>query len=149
MANEKNRRHKRNKAKKEMAFINTKASFIAGIVVIITVINDVVGLIITIPFWVDLIEAIVCILLLFLFIGTKKYDNLLKTKGVEKFGDFLTVIGSFIFLLEKGALSVASKEELELSIYNDKLSILIVFVVFGIAIIVGSFSLLIHEYPDE
>jgi len=31
----------------------------------------------------------------------------------------------------------------------DKLSILIVFVVFGTAIIVGSFSLLIHEYPDE
>ena len=59
------------------------------------------------------------------------------------------IIGPFIFLLEKGALSVVSKEELELSLYNDKFSKLIVLAVFGIAIIVGSFSLLIHEYPDE
>lgn len=41
MSNTRNKTHK----KKEMAFENTKASFVAGIVVIITMLNDTIDVI--------------------------------------------------------------------------------------------------------
>jgi hypothetical protein len=49
MSNTRNKTHKKNKRKKEMAFENTKDSFVAGIVVIITILNDAIGLLISIP----------------------------------------------------------------------------------------------------
>lgn len=44
MSNTRNKTHKKNIRKKKMAFENTKASFVAGIVVIITILNDTIGL---------------------------------------------------------------------------------------------------------
>ena len=45
MSNTRNKTHKNNIRKKKMAFENTKASFVAGIVVIITMLNDTIDVI--------------------------------------------------------------------------------------------------------
>lgn len=104
MSNTRNKTHKNNIRKKKMAFENTKASFVAGIVVIITMLNDTMGLLISISRMVEWIEVVICLLLFYLALGTKKLNHILNRIGVEKFGSFLTVYSVIIFLLEKHLL---------------------------------------------
>ncbi len=59
-----------------MEFDNTKAAFVAGIVVIITVLNDTVGLLVSIPFWVEAVEVVICCLMLCITFATNKMDTL-------------------------------------------------------------------------
>ena len=151
MANEKNRRHKRNKNKKRMDFENTKATFVAGSVVILTVINDTVGLLMSIPFWVEFIEVLICWLLFYLALATNKMDNLFnKNKtGVEKFGGFLTVYSIVIFLLERILLRAVADEVITISIFSNKLFTFITFLSLAIVGIGGAIYLLFCKYPKD
>ena len=65
MSNARNKTHKRNIRKKKMAFENTKASFVAGIVVVIAILNDAIGLLISIPRMVEYMEIAICLLLFY------------------------------------------------------------------------------------
>ena len=49
MSKERNQTKKKNRIKKQISFFNSKASFVAGISVILVCVNDVVGLIVDIP----------------------------------------------------------------------------------------------------
>ena len=149
MTDEKNRRHKRNRNKKRMEFENTKASFVSGIVVLITVLNDTVGLLANIPFWIELMEVLICLLLFYLALGTTKMDKLLNKTGVEQFGSFLTVYSILIILLEKLLLRAASEEMLSISVLNDKLFTFIVFLALSITGIYGAIYLLVYKYPKN
>ena len=151
MANEKNRRHKRNKNKKRMDFENTKATFVAGSVVILTVINDTVGLLMSIPFWVEFIEVLICWLLFYLALATNKMDNLFnKNKtGVEKFGGFLTVYSIVIFLLERILLRAVADEVITISIFSNKLFTFITFLSLTVVGIGGAIYLLFCKYPKD
>lgn len=103
MASEKNRRHKMNRKKKEFAFENTKASFVAGIAVIIAAIEDVTERFVPISPCIKLVEVLICLVLFCLTLGTDKMDKWLNKNilGVEKFGDILTVFSVVLFMVER------------------------------------------------
>lgn len=149
MANTRNKTHKKNKRKKEMAFENTKASFVAGIIVIITIINDAIGLLISIPRTVEWLEVAICLLLFYLALGTKKLNHILNRIGVEKFGSFLTVYSVIIFLLEKTIISEMANIELVISITNEKFQAFIMFPLLGFVGIGGAIYLLLCKYPKD
>ena len=151
MSNEKNKRHKRNRNKKRMAFYNTKAAFVAGIVVIITVLNDAVGLIVSIPFWIEAVEVGICWLMFYIALATDKMDTLLRKniEGVERFGSFLTVYSIVIFLLEKILLRNVAEKVITPSIFDDKLFVFITFLSLAIVGIGGAVYLLVYKYPKE
>ena len=134
-----------------MDFENTKATFVAGSVVILTVINDTVGLLISIPFWVEFIEVLICWLLFYLALATNKMDNLFnKNKtGVEKFGGFLTVYSIVIFLLERILLRAVADEVITISIFSNKLFTFITFLSLAIVGIGGAIYLLFCKYPKD
>lgn len=149
MSNTRNKTHKKNIRKKKMAFENTKASFVAGIVVIITILNDTIGLLISIPCIVEWIEVVICLLLFCLALGTKKLNHILNRIGVEKFGSFLTVYSVIIFLFEKTLISQMANIELVISLSNEKLQVFIIFLIVGLAIIGGAIYLLLRKYSKD
>lgn len=149
MSRERNRTHKKNKRKKEMGFENTKASFVAGIVILITVFNDLLGLLSSIPRYVEMIEVAICLLLFLLSLGTKKLNHILDTIGVEKFGSFLTVYSIVIFLLEKILIDEVADVEFKISLTNEKLHVFIIFLSLGIVGVGGAIYLLLYKYPKD
>lgn len=54
-----------------MAFENTKASFVAGIVVVITILNDAISLLISISRMVEWMKVAICLLLVYRVLGKK------------------------------------------------------------------------------
>lgn len=132
-----------------MAFENTKASFVAGIVVIITMLNDTIGLLLSIPRMVEWIEVAICLLLFYLALETKKLNQILNRIGVEKFGSFLTIYSVIIFLLEKTLISQMSNIKLVISLSNEKFQVFIVFLLLGLAGIGGAIYLLLYKYPKD
>lgn len=149
MSNTRNKTHKKNKRKKEMAFENTKASFVAGIVVVITIINDAIGLLISIPRMVEWVEVAICLLLFYLALGTQKLNHIMNRNGVENFGSFLTVYSVIIFLLEKMIISEVANKELTISLTNEKFQAFIIFLLLGFVGIGGAIYLLLCKYPKD
>ncbi len=149
MSNTRNKTHKKNIRKKKMAFENTKASFVAGIVVIITIFNGTMGLIISIPRMVEWIEVAICLLLFYLALGTKKLNHILNRIGVEKFGSFLTVYSVIIFLLEKTLISQMANIKLVIPLSNEKFNVFIIFLPLGLAGIGGAIYLLLCKYSKD
>lgn len=149
MSNTRNKTHKKNIRKKKMAFENTKASFVAGIVVIITILNDTIGLLISIPSMVEWIEVAICLLLFYLALGTKKLNHILNRTGVEKFGSFLTVYSVIIFILEKTFISQMANGELVISLSNEKFQVFIIFLLLGLAGIGGAIYLLLSKHSKD
>ena len=149
MSNARNKTHKRNIRKKKTAFENTKASFVAGIVVVITILNDAISLLISIPRMVEWMEVAICLLLFYLALGTKKLNHILNRIGVEKFGSFLTVYSVIIFLLEKTLISQMANIELVISLSNEKFQAFIMFLLLGLVGIGGAIYLLLCKYPKD
>ena len=140
MANEKIDVTKETETKKTMEFDNIKAAFVAGIAVIITVLNDTVGLLVSIPFWIEAVEVIICLLLFFMALATNKMDKLLSKnkEGVEKFGSFLTVYSIIIFLLEKILKRSVDEEVITCSLSSEKFWVFIFFLLLAIVGIWGA-----------
>lgn len=116
---------------------------------IITVLNDVIGLLISIPRMVEWMEFFICLLLFYLALGTKKLNYILNRTGVEKFGSYLTVYSVIVFLLEKTLISEMANVKLEISLINGKFRTLIVFLLLGLAGIGGAIYLLLCKYPKD
>lgn len=149
MSKERNKTHKKNKIKKQSEFQNSKASFVAGVSVIVMSINDIVELCSKISFLMNLMEYI-CILILFYFaLGTKKMDHLLKSRGVENFGAFLTVFSVVEFLLGRVLISSAEGVEFAYKWSNYKLWTIVILSVFAMAGISGAIYLLLYRYPEK
>lgn len=149
MSRERNKTHKKNRIKKQSEFWNCKASFVAGVSVIAVSINDIIGLCMKIPFHVNLIEFIGVLLLFYLALGTSKMDRLLKTKGVENFGAFLTVFSVVEFLLGRVLISSAEGVEIAYKWSNEKMQAIVILSVIALVGIGGSVYLLLYRYPKS
>ena len=132
-----------------MVFENTKASFVAGIVVIITMLNDTIGLLISIPRIIEWLEIVICLLLFYLALGTNKLNHILNRIGVEKFGSFLTVYSISLFMLEKTVINEIESIEMVIALTNEKFQAFIIFLLFGLAGIGGAIYLLLYKYPKD
>lgn len=77
-------------------------------------------------------------MLFYLALGTKKLNHILNRIGVEKFGSFLTVYSVIIFLFEKTLISQMANIESVISLSNEKLQVFIIFLLLGVAGIVGA-----------
>lgn len=87
---------------------------------------------------VEWIEVAIFLLLFYLALGTKKLNHILNRVGVEKFESFLTVYSVIIFLFEKTLISQMANIELVISLSNEKLQVFIIFLLLGVAGIVGA-----------
>ena len=149
MSKERTETRKKNLRKKKKNFEIMKASFIAGIIIIIAMIQDTISLITPIPHWIEIIEVLFVALLIYLVMGTKKLDKILKTSGIEKFGYFLTIYSFFVFMLERAYLNIVSDEQLVVSFTNDKFIAFLTFVILGMLGIGGAIFLLINKNSKE
>lgn len=77
-------------------------------------------------------------MLFYLDLGTKKLNHILNRIGVEKFGSFLTAYSVIIFLFEKTLISQMANIELVISLSNEKFQVFIIFLLLGVAGIVGA-----------
>lgn len=94
------KRREQKKREKEMGFFSVKASFVAGFILIITILKDILELFIIIPPLVVGGYLTLCLLMAFLVLGTRIFDKKLKSKAVSNFGNFLT-FGSIFFRYRK------------------------------------------------
>ena len=149
MSKERNKTHKKNRIKKQNEFWNCKASFVSGVSVIAVSINDIIGLCMKIPFYVNLIEFICVLLLFYLALGTNKMDRMLRTKGVENFGAFLTVFSVVEFLLGRVLISSAEGVEIAYKWSNEKMQAVVILSMIAFVGIGGSIYLLLYRYPKS
>lgn len=98
---------------------------------------------------VEWIEVAICFLLFYLALGTKKLNHILNRTGVEKFGSFLTVYSVIIFILEKTLISQMANGELVISLSNEKFQVFIIFLLLGVAGIVGAIYLLLCKHSKD
>ena len=137
VSKERNRTKKRNRIKKQNAFFNCKAAFVAGISVIAVCINDVVGLIVDIPNWINICE--------FLFV----LDKVLASEGVDKFGAYLTVFSVIEFLFERILIGSAECVELDFTLTNTRLQAIVFLSIFSFIGVVGAIYLLLYPYSKK
>lgn len=131
------KRREQKKREKEMNFFSVKASFVAGIVIVITIFKDIAELFVTIPPIVVGCYLAVCILIAFLVLGTQIFDEKLKSKAISNFGSFLTVGSIIIFVIEN---SVIRYQDADL-----KIDAIITTIIIGVTIIAGSAYLLFQK----
>ena len=117
-----------------MDFLATKASFVAGLVLIITIIKDITELYMIIPNWMFGCYVIICILVFYLILGTKLFDSKMKPRGVSNYGNFLTLMSVAFFVIEN---SIIRYKE----IFGD-LETKICVTTLGIIVILGAIYLL-------
>ena len=95
---------KENKNKtKQLKLDSAKTSFVAGIIVFITIFKDLLEYLESeLPLWLNGVYASVCLILVVLAFGTKILDKPLRKKetGLENSGNFLTIGSIFIFVFE-------------------------------------------------
>ncbi len=138
MANERKRKHIQKKKEEEMNFFSTKASFVSGIVLTITIIKDMFEMFITLPDWVVIAYlAIICAFFYFV-LATHKFDDKLKSKQVSNYGSYLTVMSVIVFVIEN---TLIRYQEI-----NADLSSILIVIIIGLVIMVGSLFLLFGKY---
>ena len=89
--------------KKQLKLDSAKTSFVAGIIVFITIFKDLLEYLESeLPLWLNGVYASVCLILVVLAFGTKILDKPLRKKetGLENSGNFLTIGSIFIFVFE-------------------------------------------------
>ena len=93
--------------KREDGYLEGKASFVAGFIVIITIFKDLYEYFRSeLPLCVNGIYVLLCLILMLGILGTEKFDKYLNSKGVENFGTFLTVSSILIFVLENSIFKI-------------------------------------------
>ncbi len=149
VSKERNRTKKRNRIKKQNAFFNCKAAFVAGISVIAVCINDVVGLIVDIPNWINICEFLFVLLIFYVALGTKRLDKVLASEGVDKFGAYLTVFSVIEFLFERILIGSAECVELDFTLTNTRLQAIVFLSIFSFIGVVGAIYLLLYPYSKK
>ena len=107
MGNHTKENKKKKKQREKLQFWSVKASFVAGVIVIITIIKDLCEYFGSeLPCYVNVIYVLLCLILMLGILGTEKFDKYLNSKGVENFGTFLTVSSILIFALENSIFKI-------------------------------------------
>ena len=141
---------KKEKAQKEreMAFHSGKTAFVAGIILLITMVETVVELFVTMPCWINVVLVLFVSTLIILFLGKKVFDKMLASKNdqkvlsknVIKFGDLLTFWSLLFYIWDKSVIALQDKASpLEVKIFT------IVFVSIGAF---GAFYLLTRKFDS-
>lgn len=121
--------------KNDTEFFSAKASFVAGLVLWITIVKNIIELFITTPAWLDACYTVLILIMFAFIVGTRIFDNKLKTKNISNFGSFLTVCSIPYYVLD--SLILKHKEMTSIG------ECITVAVFLGGIIIVGSIYLLI------
>ena len=130
------RREQKNK-EKEMSFFSVKASFVAGVVLIITIFKDIAELFLTIPpLFVGCYLAF-CLLMAFFVLGTHVSYKKFKSKAVSNFGNFLTVGSVIVFIIENSVIKYADA--------NSRIDAIIATTLIGTTLIAGAAYLLFRK----
>lgn len=138
MANLRKQKKEKKKREADMNFFAIKATFVAGIVLIITILKDMIEIFFQVSARMVVGYLIICLTMFFLILGTKLFDEKMKSKKVVNFGNFLTVMSVIIFVIENSVIKYKD-------LYSD-METLITVLVIGIAIIVGALYLLFAKY---
>lgn len=95
------KRREQRKRERKMNFMATKASFVAGIVLIFTIIKDIVKLFTNeLPTWMILCFSGIGLVAFALVLGTKVFDERMESKKVSNFGNFLTIMSVIFWVIE-------------------------------------------------
>ena len=140
MTNERNRKHKKRKKEAEMNFFATKATFVAGIVVLITIVKDILELCIQIPVWVVMLYLSICFIVYIVVLCTTIVDKKMRSKGVDNFGNFLTIFSIIVFIIENSVIRFADT--------MMRIEAIIIVSAIGVAAIIGALYLLFAKYND-
>ena len=140
MTNERNRKHKKRKKEAEMNFFATKATFVAGIVVLITIVKDILELCIQIPVWVVMLYLSICFIVYIVVLCTTNVDKKMRSKGVDNFGNFLTIFSIIFFIIENSVIRFADT--------MMRIEAIIIVSAIGVAAIIGALYLLFAKYND-
>ena len=133
------KRREQRKRERKMNFMATKASFVAGIVLIFTIIKDIVKLFTNeLPIWMILCFSGVSLVAFALVLGTKVFDERMKSKKVSNFGNFLTIMSVIFWVIENAVFEFQG-------VYTLIEKIALVGVI-GIASILGALYLLFAKY---
>ena len=130
------RREQKNK-EKEMSFFSVKASFVAGVVLIITIFKDIAELFLTIPPLIVGCYLAFCLLMAFFVLGTHVFDKKFKSKAVSNFGNFLTVGSVIVFIIENSVIKYADA--------NSRIDAIIATTLIGATLIASAAYLLFRK----
>lgn len=131
------KRREQKKREKEMNFFSVKASFVAGVVLIITILKDIAELFLTIPPLVVGCYFAFCLLMAFLVLGTHIFDKKFNSKAVSDFGNFLTFGSVIIFAVENSVIKYADAD--------SRIDAIITTTLIGVTLIAGAAYLLFHK----
>ncbi len=140
MTNERNRKHKKRKKEAEMNFFATKATFVAGIVVLITIVKDILELCIQIPVWVVMLYLSICFIVYIVVLCTTIVDKKMRSKGVANLGNFLTIFSIIVFIIENSVIRFADT--------MMRIEAIIIVSAIGVVAIIGALYLLFAKYND-
>lgn len=128
----------------ERELFNRKASFVAGVVVLIVSINDIIELSTSIPNVYYFVEAIMVWILFYFALATKKADKILDSDGVAKFGAFLTVLSVVEFSTAICFKRLSKSSKISLGFINEKTFASVLMSIIVSAIIGGALYLLLQ-----
>ena len=140
MTNERNRKHKKRKKEAEINFFATKATFVAGIVVLITIVKDILELCIQIPVWVVILYLSICFIVYIVVLCTTIVDKKMRSKGVANFGNFLTIFSIIVFIIENSVIRFADT--------MMHIEAIIIVSASGVVAIIGALYLFFAKYND-
>lgn len=115
-----------------------KAAFVAGIILIIIIINKIIGCYFVLSTWAAYSCYIICLIIVFIVLGTKAIDKWMEAKNIENFGNYLTVISVAFFFVDSICNGFSQG-------YSE-LGIKILMTSFGGIAIVGAFYLLFVKH---
>lgn len=130
--------------KEEVQFHETKVAFVAGVVVIMTIIYDAIDSLCSIPIWGNLVVFLIGVALFLIVLGTKTFDGLINKniEGVERFGSNLTLASIIVFLFERLILDDKNEIVSKCFLLSNKQYVAVIFIVLAVLIVPGSFLLL-------
>ena len=121
----------------EMDCMASKVSFVAGVVLIVTILKDWFELWTTIPAWAVVGYCIFCLGLLLFVTKSNRFDAKFGSRKVENFSNLLTLGSVLIFVLEN---TIIRYEQ-----FATKIEVIVIFGLLGVALIVGALYLLLAK----
>lgn len=145
MSRERNKTKKKNRIKKQNEIYSCKAAFVAGVAVLIVLLDDTLGICTNIPTWVTILEYFSITTLFYIILGSNRLDRVFHSDNISKFGTFLTDYSILVFLLERALLRHVQNTELVYTWNNDRFQALVILSCFLLMGVVGSGYLLFSK----
>lgn len=139
MGNVRKQKHDKRKKEADSNFFAIKTTFVAGIVVLLTIVKDIIELCIQPPVWTEGVYLLICFITYILVLCTTICDKKMRTKNVSNFGNYLTMVSIIIFMIENSVIEFVDNMRIEV--------ILTVSIIGGVAII-GAIYLLFAKHKD-